>query len=304
MNNSKTLLTGASGFLGQYLLNLLGPDTISLGRNAQNTIVCDLSVENPKLQRVDRVIHVAGKAHQIPKSFEEKKAYHQVNYLGTINLLTALETFPPKRFTFISTVAVYGEEQGEDISEDCNLRGRTPYARSKIMAEKVVEKWCAVRNIPCLILRLPLVVGENPPGNLGAIWRMICMGTYLRIEGNSAKKSMVLAEDVAKLIANWEGTSGIFNLTDGVHPRFSDLEEAIAQACGKKLRWSIPFTLLRAVAKRGDQLRQLSVPFPLTTERLQKMTQTLTFSDQKAVEQLNWNPRPVLDFFKSLYSDR
>ena len=68
------------------------------------------------------------------------------------------------------TIAVYGREAGR-----ADLRGasaspvQVPYAKSKIQAEEVVQQWCSMYNINYLILRLPLVVGKQPPGNLGAI---------------------------------------------------------------------------------------------------------------------------------------
>lgn len=300
MSDSRYLLTGSTGFLGRSLLAHLPPATVRLSRQPGSDIRCDLSQSVPELPAVDTVIHNAGKAHVVPRSPAEAQAFFDVNYQGTLHLLRALEGHPPQRFVFISTVAVYGLGEGKDITEQTERLGHTPYARSKIQAEEAVQSWCAKRHIPHLILRLPLVVGQNPPGNLGAIWRMICSGRYVRIQGNTARKSMVLARDVAKLIANWDGSSqGIYHLTDGEHPRFCDLEEALARACEQKLRWCVPLSVIQAVARGGDRLRQWSVPFPLTSVRLQKMTQTLTFSDARARRDLGWQPESVLSYLST-----
>lgn len=48
----------------------------------------------------------------------------------------------PKALIFISTVAVYGCEFGEQITEEHTLNGTTPYAKSKIMAEEYLTNWC------------------------------------------------------------------------------------------------------------------------------------------------------------------
>ena len=303
MSNKSYLLTGASGFLGRHLLARLGSNTVTVGREAQNEKIWDLTEVIPDLPMVDCVIHAAGKAHSVPRSAAEERLFYEVNYQGTLNLLRVLEDNPPRGFIFISTVAVYGLYQGEKINENAKLSGNTPYAQSKKQAEQAVQAWCENRNVSYLILRLPLVVGDNPPGNLGVIWQMICKGRYLRIQGNVARKSMVLAEDVAQLLANWKGTSGIYNLTDGQHPRFCDLEDALARTCGKKIRWQLPFSFLKTIGRGGDYLEEYSIPFPLTSDRLQKMTQTLTFSDAKARDELGWSPRPVLDYLATLRPD-
>lgn len=82
------------------------------------------------------VLHACGKAHIVPRTEEEKQAFFDVNYTGTIHLCEALERVGgPKALIFISTVAVYGYESGEMITEEHPLNGDTPYAKSKIMAE-------------------------------------------------------------------------------------------------------------------------------------------------------------------------
>ena len=112
-------------------------------------------------------------------------------------------------------------------------------------------------------------------------------------------KSAVLANDIANLISNLKGGSGIYNLTDGKHPSFKEMEDAIVVRFKKKIKISLPVGLLRMIAKVGDWVRILKIPFPLYSERLNKMTSSLTFSDEKARKELNWNPNPVLDFIRT-----
>jgi nucleoside-diphosphate-sugar epimerase len=300
MSEQINLLTGATGFLGRIIHEHQPVRTLRLGRGPQNDIRCDLSLEVPELPEVHTVIHNAGKAHSVPKNTAEANAFFAVNEQGTRNLLQGLEPHPPRQFIFISTVAVYGLDEGINIPESAPLLGATPYAQSKIKAENAVREWCNARNIPALILRLPLVYGPNPPGNLGDISAMIKRGRYVRISGNTARKSIVLSEDVARLIARIDGQSGTYNLTDGQHPRFSDLEEAIAQVHEQNIRFALPLPLLQIGAYGGDVLKKLGLPFPLYTERLNKMTATLTFDDHAAQRDLGWQPQPVLSKAESL----
>jgi len=85
----KILLTGSSGFLGSHILEFLknkNYEVIKLGRSVQSDIKIDLSLNKLFKIDVDYVIHVAGKAHVIPKTEEEKKEFFKVNYIGTKNL--------------------------------------------------------------------------------------------------------------------------------------------------------------------------------------------------------------------------
>ena len=299
--NSPILLTGASGFLGEYLLKTLSrySQVKTLGRSSSNNIQIDLACDIPKLDMsFDWVVHNAGKAHVVPKNEVESQQFDNVNYKGTLNLLTALEQNLPQKFIFISTVAVYGREVGEDIDENAPTNGKSPYAKSKIKAERAIRDWCSKNEVDCIILRLPIIVGKNPPGNLNSIINAIGAGKYFSIQGNHARKSMILAEDIANLIPNLKGKSGVYNLTDGIHPTFSQVELAIAMGINSRIRLKLPKSLVGFVAKVGDLLHYFNLPFPLNSDRLHKMTSTLTFSDNKARKELGWNSQPVLPFLE------
>ena len=149
----KVLLTGSTGFLGNYIFRDLSTssDVITLSRTSA-TITADLSKEITKLPSVELVIHCAGKAHSIPKSEVEIQEFFQVNVRGTENLLTSLGKAPilPKYFVFISSVSVYGLESGVSISEEHPLLAKDAYGLSKTEAEKLVVDWCKKNNIICL----------------------------------------------------------------------------------------------------------------------------------------------------------
>lgn len=294
----KILLTGSNGFLGyqiQSTLNLTF-DIITLNRSNSN-INCDISNIVPVLPPVDIVIHAAGKAHSVHKTSVEKQAFFDVNFKGTQNLLQGLEESQslPKAFIFISSVAVYGRENGINISEDAPLLAEDPYGLSKIKAEQLVVEWCKKNNVICTILRLPLLVGENPPGNLGAMIRAINKGYYFNIAGGKAKKSMVLAVDVVKILLKASEVGGIYNLTDGYHPNFYELSYAIGKQFEKSSIINMPIFIAKGIALFGDVF---GAKFPLNSGKLNKMTSDLTFDDGKARQFLGWNPNKVLDYYK------
>lgn len=288
------LLTGASGFLGRPISNYLKQqqfDVVSVGRSRANRIVCDLGQAIPVVEQpIDVLVHVAGKAHFIPKTDEEAQSFFDVNVTGTENLLKSLTGRLPQAIIFISSVAVYGLEMGENIQESHPLLGTTPYAKSKIESENTILCFGKEHGIPVVILRLPLISGPNPPGNLGDMIRAIQKGYYFRIGKGEARRSIVAAYDVAKIIPELFDKQGIYNLTDGRHPMFKEIDTRLAHLHHKKVK-QIPSSVLRMIALVGDYIPK----FPFNSLKYSKMTHSLTFSDQKAIDELNWKPTNSLD---------
>lgn len=289
----KILLTGASGFLGKAIVDAHIGEIVSCGRGSKNQINWDLTVQKRDLPICDMVVHAAGKAHMVPKNVSEAQAFFDVNVRGTEILLQSLYAALPRCFVFISSVAVYGVEEGAKIHENMPLEGKTPYAQSKIQAEELVNSWGQTKGVNVVILRLPLITGTNPPGNLGALYKAIKRGYYFRIGSGQARKSMVGAPDVAALLPTLLEKNGTYNLTDGRHPPVNEVDTHIAALLGKKVR-SIPATFMQVVAKMGDRLPG----FPLNTLRLKKLNAALTFDDSKAQTELSWDPNPALTYLK------
>lgn len=293
------LLTGANGFLGRIIIKLLNKEYSFF---TLSTTVGDYTVfldkEIPDFRELyDVVIHAAGKAHSVPKTQAEKQKFFEVNVQGTDNLLKGLEKSGiPKQFVFISSVSVYGQEFGALISEEHSLDAKDPYGLSKIKAEKDIIDWCIKHKVVCTILRLPLLIGENPLGNLGAMIKGIEKGYYFNIGGGKAKKSMVLAEDVASFIPKAALIGGIYNLTDGVHPNFHELSDAISKQKAKRKPHNLPMSIAKMIGFVGDLLGNKA---PLNSLKLKKITSELTFDDNKARKDLGWDSKQVLEYFKS-----
>lgn len=290
----KFIMTGSTGFLGSIILNELSNHEIyTIGRNN-----CDFKFDLIKpnmglfLPKVDTIIHIAGKAHIVPKTKHERQSFFDVNVTGTKNLLRLLEQNNlPNNFIFISSVAVYGFYKGNNIIESSPLKATDPYGKSKIEAENIISKWCQKHNITCTILRLPLLVGPEPPGNLGTMINGIKKGYYFNIGGGEAKKSMVLAKDVAQHLIKVSKIGGVYNLTDGYHPSFKELSESIANELDKTRILNIPYWFAQILALIGNLLGHRA---PINMYKLKKITSELTFSDAKAKETFDWNPKGVL----------
>lgn len=295
----RLLFTGASGFLGNNIRSILEMDYIvdTVGLTDGDDIKINMAKEVPPINaQYDVVLHAAGKAHTVPKTEAERQVFYDVNYQGTVNLCGALENAGvPKALVFISTVAVYGCEFGELITEDHPLEGDTPYAKSKIMAEEYLTKWCADHGVVLGILRPSLLAGKNAPGNLGAMVSGIKKGFYLNIAGGKVKKSVLMAEDIARLLPLLEEKGGVYNVCDTYQPTFGELSASVAKQLGKHKPISIPYWMAWCMAKVGDLLGSKA---PINSYKLEKMTKSLTFSNEKARRELGWEPMDVLTNYK------
>jgi len=291
------LLTGASGYLGKMLYEGLEAQykIRSLGRSSNLDIVCNLSSNVPSLiSTLNYVIHAAGHAHEIPTTKEEKERFFSTNYQGTKNLLIGLENLDrlPKGIVYISSVAVYGINEGENVNEGYPLLGSIPYSKSKIMTERLVKKWGKKNQVTIGILRLPLIFGPNPPGNLGKMIKSFKKGYYPRIGDGSGRKSVVYGPDLANMLPTLFQIGGTYNLTDGHHPSFKELEDSMGTILRKKAFITIPMFLAKILAQLGDWAGPNSL---ITSSKLSKITKSLTFDDTKAREELGWRPTKVLD---------
>jgi len=295
----KLLFTGGTGFLGKNVMPLLTQwyDVSTCGITTDDMIKANLAKEVPELpEKYDVVLHACGKAHVVPQTDAEKQAFYDVNYQGTVNLCSALEKAGvPKAMVFISTVAVYGCEYGDLITEEHPLEGNSPYAESKIMAEKYLTEWCAKNGVVLGILRPSLLAGKNAPGNLGAMVNGIKKGFYMNIAGGKVVKSILMAEDIAHLLPLLEEKGGVYNVCDTRQPSFGEISMSVAKQLGKGKPLNVPYWMAWCMAKVGDLLGSNA---PINSYKLEKMTKSLTFSNKKARKELGWEPLDVLTNYK------
>lgn len=293
------LFTGGTGFLGRNVMPLLKEkfEVTTCGITADDVIKANLAKEVPQLDKhYDVVLHACGKAHVVPKTDAEKRAFFDINYQGTVNLCSSLEKVgTPKALVFISTVAVYGCKFGDLITEEHPLEGQTPYAKSKIMAEEYLIEWCRKHDVVLGILRPSLLAGRNAPGNLGKMVEGIRKGFYMNIAGGHVTKSILMAEDIAHILPFIIEKGGIYNVCDTFQPTFGQISESVAKQLGKHKPLNIPYWMAWCMAKIGDCLGSKA---PINSYKLEKMTKSLTFSNEKVRKILGWEPMDVLTNYK------
>lgn len=272
------LITGAQGMLGRYLCREFSKlyNVVTLGKNPENDISCDLSRGIPQLpdMKFAAVIHAAG-------TTDENEA-NAVNYLGTVNLYEALskQGIIPQ-FVYISSASVYGQTSGENVNEDSPLIPTSQYGISKLSAERYLEGLGKQKIMMLTILRPPLILGTGMKGTLRQMVNGIDSGYYFNIKGNTARRSIVHAKDVAKAVFNLHTIGGTYNITDGINPHVNDIGKALAHRINGKRIYALPC-----------KLAKLLMPKKLFA----RLTTTLTFNCDKLRSTIDWNPDSVIEY--------
>lgn len=282
------LIFGSNGFIGNNIFQKLKKnfkvDTISR-KNA--TFCFDLSKEKIELKKeYDLVIHCAGIAHGKLNS----KNFNDCISL-TENFLNSFSK-TPKILLFLSSVSVYGLKEGSLISENNQIKPIDLNGKAKAISEKIILNWTQANSVQCTILRLPLVVGKNSPGNFSSMVNAIKKKYFFTINNGLAKKSMVCVECISNNIINLSSSEGIFNITDAYHPSFFEIINEIKLAL--KINYnSLNFNLFFI------EIFSLILPKKIKS-KLEKLSYTLTFDDSKARKNLMWKSKKVLNEIKKI----
>ena len=280
------LLTGHTGFLGSVIYKSLIKEFVvyTLGRSENSDYRVDYLNWDGRLElkhSIDAIVHVAGLAHGKSNS---DITMTKVNLESTKYLTDIADKWQISAFVFISSTAIYGREYGLEIREDEKLQLRTNFALTKFHSENSILNRGNTKD--SLIIRLPLVIGPNPIGNLGKLIASISSGKHIFLKGNKARKSVVFASDVASFISNWlkndEKKSGIVNLTSGEAPTFNWIEDLIRQYTGSKFFFAFPVGLLWRIIVFLKHRLGISIPI------FGKIFYPLTFSDQLARDEFNY----------------
>jgi UDP-glucose 4-epimerase len=201
-------LTGATGFIGQYLLRALPargyrlrvllrrPSTVPL--DCASAIVGDLARPSnmaAALADVDAVIHSAGIAHAMSGVPEDD--YRLFNTESTIALARAAERAGVRRFVFLSSIrAQCGPAAERVLTEDLPPAPTDAYGRSKLAAERGLSElaldWVALRPV--------VVYGPGVKGNVAELMRLARMRWPLPLGGLTAKRSLLSLESLAGAI--------------------------------------------------------------------------------------------------------
>ncbi|HXN31019.1 MAG TPA: NAD-dependent epimerase/dehydratase family protein [Polyangiaceae bacterium] len=304
----KVLVTGASGFLGGHVAELLskrGDHVRALVRTTSdrrhletlaNVELFEGSVEQADRVReavdgVDAIVHAAGliKARSTDEFFA-------INVGGTANLVEAARGRALKRFVLVSSLEACGPSADGDPVPADQENPVTAYGRSKLAAEKVALS--AKDEMPVVILRPGAIYGPRD-GEILEAFKSIKRGLLPLVAGGEAKGMWIYATDCAqacvRAIEATVPSGSVYFVDDGCGPiaqrqMLADAERALGTRA--LFRKSLPVPLLMTIARGLEAFgRVANRPVMLTREKANMLLQHWVCSSEVTRRELGWEPK-------------
>lgn len=298
-------MTGAGGFIGSHVCERLvadGADVIGLCRytsrrdignlaELDDDVLDALRIEFGDLADADfiatlvresRIVIHLGASISVPYSYVAPREVITTNIEGTLSILTAARALDsPPRVIQLSSSEVYGTAQTVPISEDHPLHAQSPYAASKVGADKIAETFHLSYALPVVIARPFNTYGprQSERAVIGTIVRQALAGSELRLGDTSTRRDFVHVLDtvdalVALAAADAKHDGGTFNVATGEDASIQEVVETVAELVGRELtvvseehRHRPPASEVRRLVGDPSRLREATGWEPRTSLR-------------------------------------
>ena len=314
----KTVVTGATGFLGKALARRLkarGDQVLALGRNPQilaeleqqgiHTLRADLADANAMraaCQGQDVVFHSAA----LSSAWGPAQAFYRANVLGTINVIAACQAAGVQRLVHVSTPSIYfGYESRLGVREDSPLPSQpaNQYARTKLLAEAEIDR-AFERGLPVITIRPRAIFGEGDNAILPRLIQRLQSGR-LRVIGDGQNiTDLTYVENVVDaLLLCAEAPNHLmgakYNITNGEPLPLWGLIRKLCEALGYEFpRRQIPYPAAIRLARLLEIISGLlpGQPEPLLTRYMVGVLAKSTTLDISAAQRdLGYQPRVSVD---------
>jgi nucleoside-diphosphate-sugar epimerase len=302
------LVTGATGFVGRALVSMLLTKDCQIKALVRKTSGLPVEVEqvvvdlgeiegqvaiNAAFTGLDVVVHAAARVHMIQdRSANPLAEFRKFNRDVTLALAALAADKGIKRFVFLSSIGVNGNNSVKPFSEKDTPNPQEPYAISKYEAEQGLLVLAKKTGMQVVIIRPPLVYGPNAPGNFGTLVNWLRRGVPLPLGAINNKRSFVALDNLVSFIAlcadrtrSPKAANQVFLISDGEDVSTTQLLRKVADALGKK-QWQLPVPVgLMSFAARligkGDVANRLFG--------------SLQVDSSKARDLLGWQPVITMD---------
>ena len=303
----RLLLTGATGFLGVALTKRLVSEPSlelvvavrrepsKLASNIRPVIVGDLDAAtdwSSALSGVDVVVHTAARVHVMNESVNDPLTeYRKVNLEGTLNLARQAVQAGVKRFIFISSIKVNGEETvlGKPFTADDAPNPVDPYGVSKAETEQALLELAASTGLEVVIIRPVLVYGPGVKANFHNLIKWIYKGMPLPLGAVHNQRSLVALDNLVNFIIHCidhpKAANEIFLISDGKDVSTTELLQKVATAFGKR-----PFLIPVPVS-----LMKFAARIPGKGDMADRLFGSLQVDSSKAGDLLGWEPVITMD---------
>jgi nucleoside-diphosphate-sugar epimerase len=263
-------LSGSSGFVGKNLVEYLSSQ-FTINKSKRNTpIVISESI----------VIHLAGKAHDFRKVLNPDE-YYQTNTQLTKTVYNAFLASNAKVFIFLSSVKAVADKVNGVLHEDVKPNPLTHYGKSKLLAERYILSNPIPKGKQVYILRPCMIIGPGNKGNLNLLYNLVSKGIPWPLGAFENERSFCSIDNLMFIIKELTDRddipSGVYNVADDSPLSTNQVISILAESQNRKVKiWNVSKGFIQSLSKLGDLLR-----LPLTSERLQKLTESYVVSNQK-----------------------
>lgn len=302
------MVTGADGFVGAPLVHHLaasGHEVVAAVRTlrAQSPssyvkyrVIGDIERQPhwaPLLERVDAVVHLAGRAHILRRDSDDPlTTARQANVAPTLALFEACQRAGTARFVYVSSIHVLGHTSGpQAFTERDTPHPGDPYAQSKWEAERGLAALSSRNQVPQLTVVRPTVVcGPHAKGNLARLVRLVARDLPLPFGAVTAGRHFVGLSNLCDLLercATHAAAGGkTYLAADPEALSLPMLIRTLASALHLRARlFPVPPKVLTLLSTLAGQRAQI-----------QRLTEPLLVDATLARHELGWrNDRPLTD---------
>lgn len=298
----RVVVTGAAGFVGRYLC-------LALKKSGFQVLACILApgqkgvlpegVEvfitgdidgstdwHNILRKGDVLVHLAARVHVMCETAADPlEAFRRVNVAGTVNLARQAVAAGAKRFVFMSTIGVNGNNSEERAYvENDSPQPHNSYSVSKHEAEEELRRISSETDLEVVMIRAPLVYGPEAPGNFSSLIKTVGKGLPLPLASIRNRKSFLYVGnlvDALILCCNHPAAAGnTYLVSDGEDVSTPELIRRIADALGRPVHlFSLPPALMRLA---GGVIGR--------TAAVNQLLGSLAVDDSKIRKELGWKP--------------
>jgi nucleoside-diphosphate-sugar epimerase len=306
------LITGATGFLGRYLIPVLQErgDTVRalVLPNEDATWLKDrgVAIYLGDTRQPDALVEPMRAAHGVfhlaamTRMWRPMQEYHDVNVAATKNVCQAVLAAGVRRMVHVSSGVVYGLGIGQPAREDFPLAPiYEPYSVTKAEADKLILHMIAKEHLPAVVVRPGTIFGPGDSLNFGRIADRLCADRGLIIGSGENALTLVYVTDVIQglLLAfdHEHAVGNVYNIANDQPLTQKEFLSAIAEEVGARPpRLHMPYSVLYALASASERVATLSGYRcqPLATRQGVKLFGTDNrLSIDKARRELGYTPQ-------------
>lgn len=303
MKSVSVLVTGTSGFVGKSLCHELQNQGFAAfaAVRSKNSQVEDFekivvgSIDSKTdwsaaLSNMDIVVHLAARVHVMAERSENPLAeFRKVNVEGTQHLAECAARAGVKRFVYVSSVKVNGEQTALPYTELDESNPPDPYGVSKWEAEQALLQVAAKTGLEVVIVRPPLVYGAGVKGNFAQMIKVLVKGIPLPLAAVHNFRSLIYIENLVNALIlcaiHPKAAGRTYLVSDGDDISTPELLRKLGVAMGRPARlFSCPPALLKLVGKLIGKSGQVD-----------RLLGSLQVDSSKIRRELGWQPPFTLD---------